>query len=96
VSKNSYRKTHINTVMVVRQTGQVPPSAVSLFAQLSQKHSCLCGTNVNPSHSATGQASQHSVSMPAAFGTAVVTAAEVDSGVAVISCVASLLLLSLS
>jgi len=78
--------------MVVRQTGQVPPSAATLFVQLSQKR----GTNANPSHGgATRQTRQLSVSVSAASVSAVVVAVEVDVVVAV-SCVASSLLLSLS
>ena len=57
-NSHSYRKTRIIIVMVVRQTGQVPPSAATLFAQLSQKRSRLHGTNANQSRGATRQTSQ--------------------------------------
>jgi len=42
-NSQSYRKTRIIIVVIVRQTGQVPPSAATLFAQLSQKRSRLHG-----------------------------------------------------
>jgi len=83
-------------VIVVRQTRQVPSSASTLFAKLSQKRACPHGTHANPSRDATRQTSQLSSFMRcAASVTAVVVAVEADAGVAVVSCVASSLLLSL-
>jgi len=90
-NSHSYRKTRITVVMVVRQTGQqVPPSAATLLAQLSQKCACPYGTNANPSRGATiRQTWQRSVSVSAASETEVVVAVEVNADVAVVSCVTS-------
>jgi len=45
-NSHRYRKTCITTVMVVRQTGQVPASAATLFAHPYQKRACPQGTKV--------------------------------------------------
>ena len=74
----------------------MPSSAATLFAQLSRKRACPHGTNANPSRGETRQTSQLSVSVSAASDSADVVAVEVDARVAVVSCVAASLMLSLS
>ena len=72
--------------MKLRQTGQVPPSAATLFAQFSQNRAWPHGIRAKPSRGATRQTSQHSGSVAAAAGCAVVAEAELAADVAVGIC----------
>lgn len=67
-----YRNTRITMVIYVRQTGQVPPSAATLLAQLSQNLAWPHGTRAKPSRGATRHTSQQSGSVAAAAGSAFV------------------------